>query len=150
MLEYKHSMHIEESRSITAGTARPLARSALAPNAARALQSGLAHLHDIEAMFSAHPQSAPPTETQSCELSAEEQDAEDKLAVEAELKEYIEEGVITNRKAIADLNLLFHWRSRKHTFKTLYRITLDVMPVQASSVPSERVFSLSKETDTLC
>ncbi|RDB20127.1 putative AC transposase [Hypsizygus marmoreus] len=149
MLEYKRSMRMEESRSTTAGVVRPLARSASAPNAARALQSGLARLHDIEAMFSARPQSAPPTETQSRELSAEEQDAEDKLAVEAELKEYIEEGVITNRKAIADLNLLFHWRSRKHTFKTLYRIALDVMPVQASSVPSERVFSSSKETDTL-
>ena len=33
--------------------------------------------------------------------------------------------------------------------KTMYRVALDVLPVQASSVPSERVFSSSKETDTL-
>ncbi|KAF6743968.1 hypothetical protein DFP72DRAFT_768757, partial [Ephemerocybe angulata] len=34
-------------------------------------------------------------------------------------------------------------------FKTLYRVALDIMPSQASAVPSERVFSSAKETDTL-
>ncbi|KAJ6459696.1 hypothetical protein C8R47DRAFT_994500, partial [Mycena vitilis] len=34
-------------------------------------------------------------------------------------------------------------------FVTLYQIALDVLPVQASAVPCERVFSSSKETDAL-
>lgn len=33
-------------------------------------------------------------------------------------------------------------------YPLLYRIALDVLPVQASAVPCERVFSSSKETDT--
>ncbi|KAJ6463696.1 hypothetical protein C8R47DRAFT_992438, partial [Mycena vitilis] len=34
-------------------------------------------------------------------------------------------------------------------FTTLYKVALDVLPVQASAVPCERVFSSSKETDAL-
>lgn len=34
-------------------------------------------------------------------------------------------------------------------FPTLYVVALDVLPVQASAVPCERVFSSSKETDAL-
>ncbi|KAJ7629620.1 hypothetical protein B0H17DRAFT_962751, partial [Mycena rosella] len=34
-------------------------------------------------------------------------------------------------------------------FTALFRVALDVLPVQASAVPCERVFSSSKETDAL-
>ena len=37
----------------------------------------------------------------------------------------------------------------KHTYPHLYRIAVDVLPVQASAVIIERMFSSSKETDTL-
>ncbi|EKM51015.1 uncharacterized protein PHACADRAFT_103934, partial [Phanerochaete carnosa HHB-10118-sp] len=34
-------------------------------------------------------------------------------------------------------------------FPLIYHVTLDILPVQASAVPCERVFSSSKEMDTL-
>ncbi|KAJ6631139.1 hypothetical protein B0H10DRAFT_1773392, partial [Mycena sp. CBHHK59/15] len=32
----------------------------------------------------------------------------------------------------------------------LFHVALDVLPVQASAIPCEHIFSSSKETDTLC
>jgi hypothetical protein len=39
-------------------------------------------------------------------------------------------------------------KTNRDTFPTLYKIALDYLPIQASSVPCERAFSSSGETDT--
>ena len=36
----------------------------------------------------------------------------------------------------------------QHQWPTLYKLAMDLMPAQATSVPSERVFSASKQTTT--
>ena len=40
-------------------------------------------------------------------------------------------------------------QARETLFPYLYRVALDLLPVQASGVPSERTFSSCKETDTM-
>ena len=45
--------------------------------------------------------------------------------------------------------LLWCYQANKKK-KTMYHIALDILLVHVSSVPSECVFSLSKETNTLC
>lgn len=41
------------------------------------------------------------------------------------------------------------WQAHHQRFPLLYCVALDILPVQASAVPSERVFSSGKETVTL-
>lgn len=41
-----------------------------------------------------------------------------------------------------------HEQANKTEFPTLFAMTMDFLPIQATSVPCERVFSSSKETDT--
>jgi hypothetical protein len=43
---------------------------------------------------------------------------------------------------------MFFREAHRHCYPTLWHIALDVLPMQASSVPCERVFSSSKETMT--
>ena len=40
------------------------------------------------------------------------------------------------------------FQSKEDRYPTLFRLAMDVLPIQASSVPCERVFSSSKETTT--
>jgi hypothetical protein len=40
------------------------------------------------------------------------------------------------------------WQEHQHQWPTLFKLAMDLMPVQATSVPCERVFSASKETTT--
>ncbi|OBZ72686.1 putative AC transposase [Grifola frondosa] len=79
-------------------------------------------------------------EKEEAERQACERDA---AAVDDKLRRYSNEGLVSEEDD--SLSLIAYWET---TFPTLYRIALDVLPVQASAVPCERVFSSSKETDT--
>ncbi|KAJ2965768.1 hypothetical protein NUW54_g14008 [Trametes sanguinea] len=48
-----------------------------------------------------------------------------------------------------DIDLLRYWQSHEAEYPYLYRVALDILPVPASSVPCERVFSMCKDIDTL-
>jgi hypothetical protein len=39
-------------------------------------------------------------------------------------------------------------QQNRHRFPTLFRLAMDILPIQGSAVPCERVFSSSAETDT--
>ena len=91
--------------------------------------------------------------------------AEDKRAVDKELNKSTGEGVT---QETTNFDLLKYWemsspafyltkvssqngeKFREETFPTLFQIALDILPVQASAIPSEQAFSASKETDTDC
>jgi hypothetical protein len=44
--------------------------------------------------------------------------------------------------------LIRHSQMKRKTFPTIFRIAMDYLPIQASAVPCERIFSSSAETDT--
>nr|VWO95490.1 Lmo0415 protein [Ganoderma boninense] len=71
--------------------------------------------------------------------------AEDIRTVEDELARYAGEGIFTDR----DMDILDYWERHKRDYPLLYEIAVTALAFQASSVTSERVFSSSKETDTL-
>jgi hypothetical protein len=50
---------------------------------------------------------------------------------------------------LARFDVDVNWQQASQTtYQTLFDVALDLLPVQATSVPSERVFSSSAETDT--
>ncbi|KAG8939092.1 hypothetical protein FRC04_007023 [Tulasnella sp. 424] len=83
---------------------------------------------------SAHP---PASHSEAAEL------ANDKLIVHTEFLRYKQAGLLAG-EALEYFDL-----ENRSEFPTLYKIALDTIPVQASSVPCERAFSSSKETVTL-
>ncbi|QRV92764.1 AC9 transposase [Ceratobasidium sp. AG-Ba] len=81
----------------------------------------------------------------SATLSATSIQAFNQAKVDAEFARYIEQGVVPVEE-MDIVELVSFWKDRQHTYPLLYRIAMDVLPVQASSVSSERVFSSSKLT----
>ncbi len=108
--------------------------------------------------------STPPvSEHETEEERAARLHAEDLAAVKAELHRYKED-----RLSGPNINLKSFWKVSRATlsilrlplimscpqdhreeYPLLYRVALDILPVPASAVASERVFSSSKETDRL-
>ncbi|PPR02251.1 hypothetical protein CVT24_011602 [Panaeolus cyanescens] len=94
----------------------------------------------------------PTTPAANTELSQEELDrreaeqlAKDREVAEEEFARYLDAGLST----ISDTdNLVHYWDVNEHRFPLMFCVALDVLPVQASAVPCERIFSSSKETCT--
>ncbi|KZT30253.1 hATC-domain-containing protein, partial [Neolentinus lepideus HHB14362 ss-1] len=80
------------------------------------------------------------------ELLEQQREARDRLIVDEELERYLAAGIIED-DALDDFDLVSFWQGNQHQYPLLYHVALDILPVQASAVPCERVFSSSGETD---
>ncbi|KDN41816.1 hypothetical protein RSAG8_07187, partial [Rhizoctonia solani AG-8 WAC10335] len=72
-------------------------------------------------------------------------------SIEEEFVRYMSAGTTTwtaESEQIGSVELVEYWKVHQYTYPLLYRIAMNVLPAQASSVSSERVFSSSKETCT--
>ncbi|CCO36123.1 Putative AC9 transposase [Rhizoctonia solani AG-1 IB] len=67
--------------------------------------------------------------------------------VNAEHERYISDKVLPLSE-LGRTDLVKHWKSVESTFSLMHALAMDVLPAQASSVSSERVFSSSKLTCT--
>ncbi len=76
--------------------------------------------------------------------SQEAQDALDRQRVDAEVLRYTVDPNVT--MATTSFNILEWWQMHRFSYPLLWKVARDVLPVQASSVPCERVFSSSKHT----
>ncbi|CAA7268998.1 unnamed protein product [Cyclocybe aegerita] len=80
----------------------------------------------------------------------------ERVALEAD-KRIVDEAIVKYKAACAnpdcddsrfqDFDLLQWWQVHQGEHELFWRLALDVLPVQASAVPCEHVFSSSKETD---
>ncbi|KAF5342769.1 hypothetical protein D9758_017026 [Tetrapyrgos nigripes] len=64
-------------------------------------------------------------------------------AVQEEVNSYFSEKLSDPKQ-----DELAYWEDNQARFPTIFRLALDILPIQASSVPCERVFSSSSDTDT--
>ncbi|KDN38535.1 hypothetical protein RSAG8_09424, partial [Rhizoctonia solani AG-8 WAC10335] len=69
------------------------------------------------------------------------------LIVEAEHDRYVKEKLVPLSE-LGKIDLVKHWTRAEEKFSLLHAVAMDVLPAQASSVSSERVFSSSKLTCT--
>ncbi|QRV99333.1 hAT family dimerization protein [Ceratobasidium sp. AG-Ba] len=69
------------------------------------------------------------------------------VQVELELARWIAQGTLGTQD-MGTIELVQYWRAHQYEFPLLYRVAMDVLPAQASSVLSERAFSSSKLTCT--
>ncbi|QRV80869.1 hypothetical protein RhiJN_08884 [Ceratobasidium sp. AG-Ba] len=74
-------------------------------------------------------------------------DARDQMLVDEEFARYMEDKTVSNEQ-MGSFDLTEYWKVHQYTYPLIFRIAMDVLPVQASSVSSERVFSSSKQTCT--
>ncbi|CDO71217.1 hypothetical protein BN946_scf184863.g12 [Trametes cinnabarina] len=75
---------------------------------------------------------------------------EDRKLVQSELERYENTTVVLpDTEDSEPFSLLRYWQDHAKDFPYLYKVALDILPVPASSVPCERVFSACKDVDTI-
>ncbi|KDN43270.1 hypothetical protein RSAG8_06237, partial [Rhizoctonia solani AG-8 WAC10335] len=79
--------------------------------------------------------------------SAYEVEQRNRQIVQDEYWLYLNEAPITQER-LGSLDLVNYWVNHQYTYPNLYQIAMNILPAQASSVSSERVFSSSKLTMT--
>ncbi|KAJ2913342.1 hypothetical protein MD484_g7075, partial [Candolleomyces efflorescens] len=164
MAEYQHKVR-EEAREAVAvpqivGT-RTIARPR-ASKAARKQRNAMALVNSIKRTISnasissnssSTSETSPSTSQEAASVSTEADLAallaNDRRVAKECFERYCAEGILEDPEALEDFDLIRWWELKRHDHKLVYRVALDVMPAQASAVPSERVFSSAKETDTL-
>ncbi|KAG6852533.1 hypothetical protein H0H87_009771 [Tephrocybe sp. NHM501043] len=72
---------------------------------------------------------------------------EDERIVEQELKCYINNGVSDTAEYLSDLTR--EWEHNEHSYPLLFRVAMDVLPVQASAVPSLQMLKFSFKQERL-
>ncbi|KAF7330238.1 putative AC transposase [Mycena venus] len=161
MLEYRKEHRSQGSSPVpiqvpTTATRRPV-NAPSASHGARAHTSGFARLNALSKKLSGSDLDTPANATSASHSTEQERAeaerravAEDERIVDEELNLWEAEGRLDESDPeFADFDLLRHWEARQFRLQYLFRVALDVLPVQASAVPCERVFSSSKETDSL-
>jgi len=74
---------------------------------------------------------------------ADEDSEDDPGTVEDEFQRYL-----NSKRAPKTIGILAWWQSQQSIYPTLFRAAMDYLPIQASAVPCERVFSSAGETAT--
>ncbi|KIJ29769.1 hypothetical protein M422DRAFT_784217 [Sphaerobolus stellatus SS14] len=80
----------------------------------------------------------------STDISSAQQTSNSLPSVQTEFSTYCH---LSNRPPLG-VDLIEWWQDHQKAYPRLFRMSMDYLPAQASSVPAERVFSSSAETDT--
>jgi hypothetical protein len=111
--------------------------------AALNLDAGLCHLEDmLNELVIEESGNETPTEV----AIEEDQDTLDKHKVNAEYASYISD--LSLDSSPTHSQLMNWWQLKRFQYPILWKIARDVLPAQATSVPSEQVFSSSKHITT--
>ncbi|KAF7971208.1 hypothetical protein HWV62_21904 [Athelia sp. TMB] len=156
MLKHRSAIRARET-SMPNSTPRRRSVAASSSRAVGAQQSGLDRFDSLRQSLS---KSASVESTESTpETGDSEVDAarlarqarlEDEAIVDRELTQFIGDGIIEKGHPeweLFKIDVLKYWQAKQGFYPLLFCLAVDVLPVQASAVPCERVFSSSKLTD---
>ncbi|KAG8752077.1 hypothetical protein FRC12_012134 [Ceratobasidium sp. 428] len=153
LLEYVQETHQHIFEPSPSGSGRGSSDAAKAQaNGYRALLdlNGKIHRADgaVPPCHTSRDASASTATTLPTTLTPEQRAAHNLAMVQLEIAGYIAEGVVDASDASSGIDIVSHWKALRFTYPLIHRLAMDILPVQASSVSSERVFSSSKLTCT--